>query len=170
MKKFLKKKATMIGSIVAAAVVFILLVVFCVRPVSVGYTYKLTKEVAGVENVQKIHFNSFDKLTITNIVDDKEVSEQVMWYFVKDGVVVPCGLAEGVGSISKDQFKEAKEEVLKDWDSDDIEAEDRWNAFKAPGEDALVCVGAYVTVAVLAVVDVLLAGAAVASIVLSKKK
>ena len=39
LRHILTKKATMIGSIVAAAVVFVLLLAFCVRPVSVGYTY-----------------------------------------------------------------------------------------------------------------------------------
>ena len=160
----------MIGSIVAAAVVLVLLLVFCIRPVSVWYTYSQTEEVLGVETTNKIHFNSFDKMTTTKIIDGKEVSKIVNWYFVKDGVVVKCGIAEGIGAIDKDTFKAIKEEYLDAWDSKDIESEDKWNAFKEPGEDGAVCVGAIVTVAILGVIEVVLAGMAISSVILRKKK
>ena len=66
MKKFLTKKATMIGSIVAAAVVFILLLAFCVRPVSVGYTYTYKGDLGDAKDITiKAHVNTFDKVTLT---------------------------------------------------------------------------------------------------------
>ena len=189
MKKFLTKKATMIGSIVAAAVVFVLLLAFCVRPVSVGYSYKLTKEreIAGkkVETTIVYHFNSFDKVTMTMQQGDEEESYKY-WYFVKDGVLELVGLAEDykvngvvVGeAMSKEDFKKEKEATLKDWDKKQArENGTRIDAFKVYGvddgkvsEDKAVNGGAIATVVVLAVVDAVLVAGAVASVLLRKKK
>ena len=184
MKKFLTKKATMIGSIVAAAVVFVLLLAFCVRPVSVGYTYSYKGDLMGSKDLTiKAHVNTFDKVTLTVLDKEGEEIEDMSgeyWYFVKDGLVVTSfGLGSTTEDMKKEDWKEVKEEALKDWDKEEIEeiAEKgsplvfKSNAFKMQvmGEE-FACGGAYATVVVLAVVDVLLAGAAVASFLLSKKK
>ena len=181
MKKFLTKKATMIGSIVAAAVVFILLIAFCVRPVSVGYTYSGEVKMGATKFTAEAHINSFNQMTLTVYDEDgEEVKEMTAksWYIEKDGYLFQLG---EVKEMDKDEFKDAKEEFLKQWeDLSDKQKEEyseaagfKVNAFKA--EFAMVdaeftCGGAYATVVVLAVVDALLVAGAVASIVLSRKK
>ena len=82
MKKFLTKKATMIGSIVAAAVVFILLLAFCVRPVSVGYTYSGELDMGGAKFTAKAHINSFDQMTLTVLDEDGEPTGTT----IRDGI------------------------------------------------------------------------------------
>lgn len=161
MKKFLTKKATMIGSIVAAAVVFILLLAFCVRPVSVGYTYKYSKD----DITTKIHINSFNKVTMT--MEYKGESEDMEgYYFVKDGILI------FVDAENKEDFKDQKESYLENWDKDAMEEYGmKINAFKITmGDESATCGGAYATVVVLAIVDAILVAGAVASIVLSRKK
>lgn len=183
MKKFLTKKATMIGSIVAAAVVFILLIAFCVRPVSVGYTYSYKGDIADANDwTIKAHVNSFDKVTLTTLDEDGEEVDDMtgeFWYFEKDGIVVTSMMMGTTEDVKKEDWKDAKKEILEDWDKEEMEeiAEAgspvafKANAFKMEiMNEEFTCGGAYATVVVLAVVDVLLAGAAVYSIILSKKK
>ena len=174
MKKFLTKKATMIGSIVAAAVVFVLLLAFCVRPVSVGYTYSGELEMGGAKYTTKAHIHSFNQMTLAVYDEDGEkVKDESgkFWYVEKDGYIIPCGNVE---TIDKEEFKEAKEELNKQWD-DLKEHADKFgykvNAFKVKvmGEE-FTCGGAYATVVVLAVVDAVLVAGAVASVLLRKKK
>ena len=184
MKKFLTKKATMIGSIVAAALVFILLVAFCARPVSVGYTYKGRFDLLGTgsKSEMTMHVNSFDKMTAVVDMGGMEV-EMKLWYFVKDGVVCiagPCKDVKVMGetiyeSISKEEFKDVKEEALEDWDKEEMRDGGMLvDAFKmvsnAANGEKMVCGGAIATVIVLAVVDAALAALAITSVVLSRKK
>jgi len=160
MKKFLKKKGTMIGSIVAAAVVLVLLLVFCIRPVSVWYTYKLTED----DVVTKYRFG-FNEVTMTMEKDGEEAKNEG-YYFVKDGLVVP------VMADNKEDYKKQKEEILDKWDTvKDLYKGMEINAFTFDmyGEK-LVCVGAIVTVAILGVIEVVLAGMAISSVILRKKK
>ena len=183
MKKFLKNKATMIGSIVAAAVVFILLVAFCVRPVSVGYTYSYKGDLRGVKDLTiKAHVNTFDKVTLTILDKDGEEIEDMSgeyWYFEKDGLVVTSyGLGATTKDMKKSEWKEWKEEVLEDWDKEEVEEAAKAgspivfksNAFKmVVMAEEFYNAGAFVTVSVLAVVDAVLVAGAVASIILRKK-
>lgn len=160
MKKFLKKKGTMIGSIVAAAVVLVLLLVFCIRPVSLWYNYKFTED----DVVTKYRFG-FNEVTMTMEKDGKEAKNEG-YYFVKEGIVVP------VNAKDKEDFKEKKESMIDNWDiTKEMYKGMEINAFTFDmyGEK-LVCVGAIVTVAILGVIEVVLAGMAVSSIILRKKK
>jgi len=160
MKKFLKKKGTMIGSIVAAAVVLVLLLVFCIRPVSVWYTYKLTED----DVVTKYRFG-FNEVTMTMEKDGEEAKNEG-YYFVKDGIVVP------VNADNNEDFKEKKESMIDNWDiTKEMYKGMEINAFTFDmyGEK-LVCVGAIVTVAILGVIEVVLAGMAISSVILRKKK
>ena len=160
MKKFLKKKGTMIGSIVAAAVVLVLLLVFCIRPVSLCYNYKITED----DVVTKYRFG-FNEVTMTMEKDGKEAKNEG-YYFVKDGYLVP------VMADNKEDYKKQKEALLDKWDTvKDLYKGIEINAFTMDmyGEE-LVCVGAIVTVAILGVIEVVLAGMAISSIVLRKKK
>lgn len=184
MKKFLTKKATMIGSIVAAAVVFILLLAFCVRPVSVGYTYSFKGDLDGAQDLTiKAHVNTFDKVTLTVLDKDGEEIEDMSgeyWYFEKDGFVVTSfGLGETTEDMKKEDWKEFKENALKDWDKEVVEEAAKAgspivfksNAFKmVVMAEEFYNAGAFVTVSILAVVDAILVAGAVASIVLSRKK
>ena len=161
MKKFLKKKGTMIGSIVAAAVVLVLLLVFCIRPVSVWYTYKITED----DMVGRYHFDSFSEITVTVEKDGEEISKNEGYYFVKDGKLVP------VMAKDKDSFKKQKEEILDKWDTVKDIYTIEINAFTMDMYgDTLTCVGAIVTVAILGVIEVVLAGMAISSVILRKKK
>ena len=183
MKKFLTKKATMIGSIVAAAVVFVLLLAFCVRPVSVGYTYSYKGDIADAKDYTiTAHVNSFDKVTLKTLDEDgKEVEEMTgkFWYFEKDGIVVTSMMLGTAEDVKKEDWKEAKEDLLEDWDKERMEkaveagspVAFKSNAFKMQvmGEE-FTCGGAYATVVVLAVVDAVLVAGAVASVLLRKKK
>ena len=127
MKKFLTKKSTMIGSIVAVAVVFILLLAFCIRPVSVGYTYSYKGDLMGAKDLTiKAHVNTFDKVTLTVLDKDGEEIEDMSgeyWYFEKDGLVVTSfGLGATTEDMKKEDWKKFKEEeVLEDWDKEEIE-------------------------------------------------
>ena len=175
MKKFLTKKATMIGSIVAAAVVFILLLAFCVRPVSVGYTYSYKGDLDGAQDLTiKAHVNTFDKVTLTVLDKDGEEIESMSgeyWYFEKDGVVLSSFVMMATtDDLKKSDWEELKEDAIKNWD-EAKEAGFESNAFKMEimGEE-FTCGGAYATVVVLAVVDAILVAGAVASSVLSRKK
>lgn len=169
MKKFLTKKATMIGSIVAAAVVLLLLIALCARPVSVGYTYTWKDEMGGVEVKTKLHFNSFNKVTMTMTMDEEEQSGK-FYYVERDGYVFLMDDAEAK-DVKDEDFKEFKKQI-KDAKLDDIKDYGmKINAFKAgEGDETAKCGGAVATVVVLAVVDVALAGMAVASVLLSRKK
>lgn len=174
MKKFLKNKATMIGSIVAAAVVLVLLLAFCIRPVSVGYTYKNYNEETKITAYMKV--KTFDKMVYWSEADGKESDKKEYWYFVKDGVII----SRPVSALNEEAWKDFKEKAIEEWDSK--EAKDNGthiNAFNIKyledGKEIeelgkYSCAGAYATVIVLAVVDALLAGLAVASILVSKKK
>ncbi len=181
MKKFLTKKGTMIGSIVAAAVVLVLLLVFCIRPVSVGYTYKGELEMGGAKFTAKAHINSFKQMTLSVYDEDGEKVESESgkyWYIEKDGYLFQIGDAE---KMDKEAFKDAKETFNERWEDFDKDEREEYakfagfkiNAFKAElnSLDAeFTCGGAIATVIVLAVVEVVLAGGAVASIILRKKK
>ena len=181
MKKFLTKKATMIGSIVAAAVVFILLLAFCVRPVSVGYTYSGEMEMMGSKFTVEAHINTFDQMTLTVLDEDGEEVESEsgkFWYIEKDGYLFQLGDVE---DMDKEDFKKEKEDFNESWeDLTEKEQEEaskamgfKVNAFKAELamlDTEFTCGGAYATVVVLAVVDAILVAGAVASIVLSRKK
>ena len=170
--KFLKKKGVKIGAIVAAVAVLLLLIYFCVRPVSVGMTYsntETTKNLLGKEvtTTTKVAFNSFNKMTTTTIVDGKETSKIVSWYFEKDGIVVNCGLAEGVLAISEDAYKEIRQTYLDNWNSEDVKDELKSSAFKYG--DA-TCGGAIAVVSVLAVIELALAAVIVLSFMAPAKK
>ena len=180
MKKFLTKKATMIGSIVAAAIALVLLLVLCIRPVSVGYSYSVKTENEHYgKYTQTFHFDSFSKVTIKAEMENEEFAsigtERQYWNFVKDGVLV---IENSVNSMTEEEFKAAKEEALKNWDKEEERNNGmRINAFNIKTvidgealEEKAVSVGAIVTVVVLAVVDAVLIAGAVASVVLRKKK
>jgi len=180
MKKFLKKKGTMIGSIVAAAVVFILLLAFCIRPVSVGYSYKMTSESEHLgKYTVTYHFDSFSKVTVKSEYEKEDYAtsgEEQCWYFVKDGVLM---VGPSVKSTDKDAWNDMKEKAIEKWDSEKMKKEGtRIDAFKvysldADGEieeDKAINGGAIATVIVLAVVDAVLVAGAVASVILRKKK
>lgn len=188
MKKFFKKKAVMFGSIVAAAVVLVLLVAFCVRPVSVGYTYKHYDEERKVTTTY--HFDTLDKVTMKMDAEGTEDDvEMKFYYLVKDGclVVLYDCLAEdyevnGVvarKAATKEELKAAKEEALKDWDKkEERDNGIRVNAFslaeydegKADEDYVAKCAGAVATVVVLAVLEVALLGAVAYAVLVSKKK
>ena len=170
--KFLKKKGVKIGAILASVLVLLLLIYFCVRPVSVGMTYSNTKTTKGllgkeVTTTTKVAFNSFNKMTETTIVDGKETLKVVSWYFEKDGVVVNCGLAEGVLAISEDAYKEIKQTYLDNWNSENVKDELKSSAFKY-GDNT--CGGAIAVVSVLAVVELVLATVVLLSFMAPSKK
>lgn len=176
MKKFLTHKATMIGSIVAAAVVLVLLIVLCARPVSVGYTYTEKGKELGVEYTVKYHFDSSKKVTVkaTQTASGVETKEEEQHYYVeRDGYVF----------LMDAEAKDVKDADFKTWKKNITELKDdqfkayaelrgiKVSAFKlGEGDDVAKCGGAVATVVVLAVVDVALAGLAVTSVLLSKKK
>ena len=179
MKKFLTKKSTMIGSIVAAAVVFILLLAFCIRPVSVGYTYSYKGDLMGAKDLTiKAHVNTFDKVTLTVLDKDGEEIEEMSgeyWYFEKDGIVVSSFIMGAkTEDMKKSEWEDLKEEALKDWDKEEMRDEGMVvDAFKmvsnAADGEKMVCGGAIATVIVLALVDVLFVGVAISSVLLKKK-
>lgn len=177
MKNFLTKKATMIGSIVAAAFVLVLLIAFCARPVAVGYSYTYKDEMYGVEVKSKLHFNSFSKVTMEVEYSGEYSSmnqEKTFYYVERDGYVFVIEDAEAK-DVKGEDFKDFKKEI-KEMKDDEFEvyakaAGLKINAFKAGEGDATYKnAGAVATVVVLAVIDVALAGMAVASVLLSKKK
>jgi hypothetical protein len=179
MKKFLTKKATMIGSIVAAAVVLVLLLAFCIRPVSVGYSYTVSteSEYYGKFTVT-YHFDTFSKVTLQSKYEKEEFAsmeaEEQHWYFVKDGVLV---VGPSVKSMEKEDFEKAKEEALKDWDKEEARNDGMLiDAFRIRtvdegqvGEDKAVNGGAIATVVVLAVVDAVLVAGAVVLLIVKKR-
>ena len=167
MKKFFKKKAVMFGSIVAAAVVLVLLVAFCVRPVSVGYTYKNYDKKTEITTCFKI--KTFNKLEIWTVDEDGDKSDKTeMWYFVKDGLLAFIPSED----VDKDEWKEFKEEAIKDWNED--AAEEMFPEIDAfgmeMGDEEFNCAGAVATVVVLAVLEVALLGAVAYAVLVSKKK
>jgi len=174
MKKFFKKKAVMFGSIVAAAVVLVLLVAFCVRPVSVGYTYKNYNEDLKTTSYMKI--KTFDKMVSWSEVDGKETDKNEYWYFVKDGAIVSVP----VSAFDEEAWEKFKEESLEHWDEKEAKENGAHiNAFSIKyleeGKEveefgAYKCAGAVATVVVLAVLEVALLGAVAYAVLVSKKK
>lgn len=159
MKKSTKKKSIKIGAVVGAVVVLLLLIAFCVRPVSVGYSYSTKDTVLGEEITTVYHFNSFNKLTMTVKTDDSKTSSE-WWYIQKNGSILVLGQTD---SMTKDEFKDAKETVLEHWD-DEKESAVKINAFKCTlGDKEYKCGGAVATVVVLAVVEVALVVVAIMS-------
>lgn len=169
MKNFLTKKSVMISLIVAAIVMFALTIIWCARPVSVGYTYK--------QDNSSIHFNSTNKCTM-----EMEDTKTKLWYFTKDGVLVLCGPAEDIKvagtvvakAMTKDEFKDYKKEILEDWDKEEAKENGiQINAFKiGEGDDVATCAGAIVTVVIFAILTITAATFATLSVVyyLNKQK
>ena len=153
--KFLKKKGVRIGMIVAAVLLLALIVYFCVRPVSVGYSYTGKTKILGKEVTSTYHFNAFDRVTI----DDSQ-----NWYYEKDGLVVVKGSTE---LVKEETFKEMRENEKENWNYDVAKLTNpEFNAFSAEILGVkYTCVGAIVSVVVMAVVELGL----VALIVLSFK-
>lgn len=155
MKKSAKKKSIKIGAVVGAVVVLLLLIAFCVRPVSVGYSYK--------NDDTNYHFNTFSKVTVSGEYAGVK-TEKSYYYVERDGYV----FINLLGSDNKD-FKE----TIKDANEDELKLLKKSfgikiSAFKIGEDDsAITCTGAYVTVVVLAVVEVALVAVAVMSL---KKK
>lgn len=167
MKNFLTKKSVMISLIVAAVVMLAFTIIWSARPVSVGYTYK--------QDNSSIHFNSTNKCTM-----EMEDTETKLWYFTKDGVLVLCGPVEDVKvagvvvaeAMSKDEFKDYKKEILKNWDKDEAKENGiQINAFKiGEGDDVAICAGAIVTVVIFAILTVTAATFASLSVIYYLKK
>lgn len=158
--KFLKKKGVRIGMIITAALLLALIIYFCVRPVSVGYSYTGTTKVLGKEVTSTYHFNSFNKVTIDG-------SEN--WYFEKDGLVVVMGSTK---LIEHEDFKSSKDAAIENWNCDVAELTNP--KFTAFGAEILgvnyTCVGAIVTVVIMAVVELGLISLIVLSFANKKKK
>ena len=94
MQKFLSKKPVMISFIVAAIIMLILTIAWCIRPVSLGYTYTSRQDNTTV----KYHFNSSNKITLK--IDNGEDTEKVkMWYFQKESSLLSLPVQELVIGI-----------------------------------------------------------------------
>ena len=161
-KKNLKKNGVKFGALIGAVVVLLLLIYFCVRPVSVGFTYSKTTTtelpvVGEVTTTTKTHFNTFKKVTSTTQVDDEDPNEAEGYYFEKDGEIIPL-------LTDEEGYEDAKELAL------DLKATGtKINAFTyGEGENVAVCGGAIAMVTVLAVIEIVLAGITVMSFI--KKK
>ena len=154
MQKFLSKKPVMISFIVGAIIMLILTIAWCIRPVSLGYTYTSRQDNTTV----KYHFNSSNKITLK--IDNGEDTEKVkMWYFQKDGYLVLSGLLaedyEGDGVVvekaaTKKEYKEWKETILENWDKDEAkELYPTINAFKVESNaNSATSAGAIVSVVI----------------------
>lgn len=166
MKKSSKKKSIKIGAVVGAVVVLLLLIAFCVRPVSVGYSYSREYTSLGKDVTKTYHFNSFNKVTITTKTENSKTSTE-WWYVQKNDSFILLGTTK---DVTKEKFKEMKETTLEHWD-DEKDSALKINAFKYTlGDEEYKCGGAVATVVVLAVVEVVLLGLAVTSFMPSKKK
>ena len=161
-KKNLKKNGVKFGALIGAVVVLLLLIYFCVRPVSVGFTYSKSTTtdlpiVGETTTVTKVHFNTFKKVTTTTQINDKDPLEAEGFYFENDGEIISL-------ITDEEGYEDAKELAL------DLKATGtKINAFTmGEGDDVAVCGGAIAMVTVLAVIEIVLAGVAIMSFV--KKK
>ena len=168
--KFLKKKPVKIGLIVASVLMLVLIIAFCARPVSVGYTYSGKIKMGDTEMTLKYHFNSFDKMT-GEAKTENTSDKSTIWYFTKGGYLITS--EEEVDKMEKDDFKKYKEAYIENWETYEKGLEkygSKVNAFTITmGDETLVCGGAIATVVILAVVELGLVALTVMSF-LSKKK
>lgn len=155
-KKNLKKNGVKFGALIGAVVVLALLIYFCVRPVSVGFTYSrtYTDKILGKEitTTTGTHFNTFSKATKITKQGDNDPTETEFEYVVENGKVT-------------------LDNELLDKVTDIFGVEDgtKINAFTmGEGDNVAVCGGAIAMVTVLAVIEIVLAGVAIMSFV--KKK
>ena len=161
-KQTKKKNGVKFGALIGAVVVLLLLIYFCARPVSVGFTYSKSTTtdlpiVGEVTTTTKTHFNTFKKVTSQVIVGEEDPIETEGYYYEKDGQIINL--------VTDEEGYEDAKELAEKLNSKGVEI----NAFTyGEGDNAAVCGGAIAMVAVLAVIEVVLAGVAVMSFI--KKK
>ena len=110
MNKFLKKKPVMITFCVLAVLMLIFYIGMLVRPVAIGMNYK-GKTTVGLTKVDTtIKINNGKKLTKTT-----KNTETEHYYFVKGREIVI--LWDSGVKLSKDEYKDLKEEVLDNWNT-----------------------------------------------------
>ena len=139
MKKFLSKLPVMITFVALAVVMLVAYIGLLVRPVAVGFTYKgKTENLLGKEVEVSIKIKNSSEFVMTSEGEDEKIEGR---YVVKgrEIAIIPM-------EISDKDFKEMKEEALKNWE--DVKESGmvyKANAFKTEldGED-FVCTGSIV--------------------------
>ncbi len=157
MQKFLKKKSTLIGLVVATIIMTLLLIVFCVRPVSLGYTY------SGDNYSYHFKISKYEK--ISEVLGAEVKTDG--YFFAKDGYLVT------VAADDYDDFKQQKENIVDNWGTvGKLHQTMEINAFriKVGDEVTATCTGAIVTVSIFGVTELALIALTVLSIMATTKK
>lgn len=146
MKKFLGKLPVMITFVSLAVVMLIAYIGLLVRPVAVGFTYKGEMDIGMGEMEMVVKVKSGSKVDVKVDVDGTSMELEDVRYIEHDRellVLLNYGTMQPLELTDK-EYKEMKEDIIKDWDTYKEAAFDI-NAFEM-GEDgdSLTCTGSIV--------------------------
>ena len=175
MSKSKKKKGSFKVSIITGVLAFVVLIgiiYLCVRPVSVGFAYTRKDVVPSLTGknetiTTEYKFDTFRKGKLKASREGGNSTTETFYYFEHEGLIVE--LEDLDGEMTSDQYKERKDAKLKNWDIVK-KTGIKINAFTVgEGEDKAVCIGAIVSVSVLAVIEIALIASTVILLVKKKK-